>query len=176
MAISHGIRKQSAATGYGVARYLAIGRLASHISGIVRIKMEKPIKQSVAVLIRNGDRILTTRRPDDDDELPGVWGLPAGTFQPAESLENLIARIGTRKLGVVLTPIRKLTEGSQDRPAYRLQMELWEVSMEGTPSHPAFQWAPVEILLPGRDCGSLCCELAFGVEKAGRKGKSRISL
>jgi len=73
----------------------------------------------------------------------------------------LIARIGQQKLGVALTPIRKLAEGTQDRPAYFLQMELWEVAMEGVPTHPAHQWADLEILEPGRVRGSLCCELAL---------------
>jgi len=124
----------------------------------------KPAKRSVAVLIRSGDRILSTRRSDNDAELPGVWGLPAGSFQPAETLDALITRIGRQKLGVALTPVRKLAEGSQDRPSYQLQMELWEVTMAGTPSHPEFQWAPMEILKQGTTQGSLCCELALGLK------------
>ena len=36
-----------------------------------------PVKHSVAVMIFNGDEVLSVRRPDDDDELPGVWGLQA---------------------------------------------------------------------------------------------------
>ena len=122
----------------------------------------KPVKRSVAVLIRNGDRILAVRRPDDDDELPGVWGLPAGSYREAETLEDLIERIGREKLGVLLTPIRKIAEGEQDRPAYQLRMELWEVEMTGTLRHPSFQWASFKILRPGLDAGSLCCELALG--------------
>ncbi|HET9130942.1 MAG TPA: hypothetical protein VFO86_08345 [Terriglobia bacterium] len=125
--------------------------------------MSKPSKRSVAVFIRKGDLILTVRRADSDDELPGVWGVPAGSFVGTESLENLISRIGQQKLGVLLKPVRKLADGTQDRPSYRLQMELWEVSMEGTPNHPEFKWSSVEILKPGRERGSLCCELALGV-------------
>lgn len=123
--------------------------------------MSKPEKRSVAVLIRKGDLILTVRRADNDDELPGVWGLPAGSFSGSESLEDLIERVGQRKLGVALMPIRKLAEGTQERTAYRLQMELWEVSMEGTPNHPAYRWARTEVLKPGMARGSLCCELAL---------------
>jgi hypothetical protein len=134
----------------------------------------KPIKHSIAVLVRNRDLILTVRRPDNDDELPGVWGLPAGSFRNLESRNDLIARIGQQKLGVVLTPIRKLAEATQDRSTYQLQMELWEVSMEGTPSHPEFKWSSWEVLQPGMAKGSLCCELALGLQA--RKGKSRLSL
>jgi ADP-ribose pyrophosphatase YjhB (NUDIX family) len=121
----------------------------------------KPVKRSVAVLIHKEDRILSTRRPDHDDELPGVWGLPAGSFREFETLADLVYRIGIEKLGVTLTPIRKLTEGTQERAAYLLQMELWEAKMDGTPTHPAFQWAPFEILQSGVARGSLCCELAL---------------
>jgi ADP-ribose pyrophosphatase YjhB (NUDIX family) len=123
--------------------------------------VSRPIKRSIAVLIRNGDLILSVRRADNDDELPGVWGLPAGSFRSSESLEDLVARIGQQKLGVVLTPLRKLTEGTQNRPAYQLEMELWEVSMEGTPNHPAYRWGLIEVLRPGMMQGSLCCELAL---------------
>jgi len=155
VAIAYGIREPAAIDRRGVARRLATGGLAADFSRM------KPVKRSIAVLIRNGDRILSTRRPDHDDELPGVWGLPAGTFRESETLYDLIARIGLDKLGVTLTPIRKICEGTQERDGYRLEMELWEAAMEGTPSHPAFQWAAFEILEPGVREGSLCCELAL---------------
>ncbi len=142
--------------------------------GRFRSNVAKPAKRSIAVLVRNHDLILTVRRSDNDDELPGVWGLPAGSFRNSESRNALIARIGQEKLGVVLTPIRKLADGIQERPTYRLQMELWEVSMEGTPNHPEFQWSSGEVLQAGMAQGSLCCELALGLQA--RIGKSRISL
>jgi ADP-ribose pyrophosphatase YjhB (NUDIX family) len=123
--------------------------------------VEKPVKHSVAVLIRNGNLILSTRRPDSDDELPGVWGLPAGSFRSGETLKDLIERIGTQKLGFLLEPVRLLAEGSQERPTYILQMELWEAAIAGTPTHPAFRWADLKSLEPGRAQGSLCCELAL---------------
>jgi 8-oxo-dGTP diphosphatase len=135
--------------------------------------VSKSVKRSVAILIRKGDLVLTVRRADDDDELPGVWGLPAGSFRNSESLKDLIARIGQQKLRVVLTPIRKLAEGTQDRAAYRLEMELWEAAMEGTPDRE-FEWSSPEALRPGMAQGSLCCELAL--EWEARKGKSRLSL
>ena len=123
--------------------------------------MTLPVKRSIAVLIRKGDLVLSVRRADNDDELPGVWGLPAGSFRHSETSADLIARIGRQKLGVVLTPIQKIADGTQDRPAYRLQMELWEVAMRGSPNHEAFQWALMDVLKAGMDQGSLCCELAL---------------
>jgi len=120
-----------------------------------------PVKRSVAVLIRNGNRFLSTRRANDDDELPGVWGLPAGTYRGSETLENLVTRIGREKLRVALIPVRRLAIGRQERERYVLEMELWEVEMSGTPRHPAWQWAAREILELGESQGSLCCQLAL---------------
>jgi ADP-ribose pyrophosphatase YjhB (NUDIX family) len=119
------------------------------------------VKRSIAVLIRDGARILALRRPDDDDELPGVWGLPAGSFREEESLDQLIERIGRDKLGVKLNALGKIAEGTQDRPAYRLVMELWEVSMEGAPTRGRWQWSSIDILRPGEGAGSMCCALAL---------------
>lgn len=131
--------------------------------------MSIPAKHSVALIIRNGGHIFVIRRPDDDDELPGIWGLPAGTCRGAETIKDVIERIGSGKLGVKLTPVRQLRGGTQHRRKYLLEMELWEVSMEGTPTYPEWKWAPVDLLQPGADSGSLCCELAI------QQSKSRVS-
>lgn len=131
--------------------------------------MTLPVKHSVAVVVLHGRQLLAIRRPDDDDELPGIWGLPAGTCRRYETVTDVIRRIGAEKLGVRMEPVRQLAFGVQDRPAYRLEMELWEASMAGTPTYPDWQWAPIELLEPGSTQGSLCCELAL-------KSKSRVSL
>jgi ADP-ribose pyrophosphatase YjhB (NUDIX family) len=123
--------------------------------------MSLPVKRSVAVLVRSEGRILSTRRADDDDELPGVWGLPAGSYRDSESLEDLVSRIGRDKLGVSLMPTRKLAQDVQERERYTLEMELWEAEMAGEPRHPAWQWAEAEALQPGELQGSLCCRLAL---------------
>jgi 8-oxo-dGTP diphosphatase len=127
--------------------------------------MALPIKHSVAVMIFNGGQVLAIRRPDDDDELPGIWGLPAGTCRGAETVDQVIRRIGREKLGVTLDPIRKITFGTQDRPAYRLEMELWEVSMQGAPTYREWKWSRVDVLVSGAHRGSLCCELALRSNK-----------
>lgn len=119
-------------------------------------------------MILDGDHILAIRRPDDDDELPGIWGLPAGTCRLGETIEDVIRRIGRDRLGVQLTPKRKIASGTQNRPAYRLEMDLWEASMEGNPVYPEWQWASLDLLRPGAASGSLCCELAI-------QSKGRVS-
>ena len=125
------------------------------------VKVSKPVKHSVAVLISNGGKFLAIRRPDDDDELPGIWGLPAGTCRSGETVQDVVDRIGREKLGVTLTPYRRVASGTQDRSGYRLEMELWEAQMTGTPRHPEWQWAELTILEPGKTLGSLCCDLAL---------------
>src|SRR5262245_29606284 len=126
------------------------------------------VKHSVAVMILRENEILAIRRPLDDDELPGIWGLPAGTARGTETVDEVITRIGRDKLGVRLTPVRRVASGVQDRSAYRLEMELWEVQMEGIPSYPEWQWAALDLLRPGKALGSLCCDLAL-------KSKSHVS-
>src|SRR5262245_53087612 len=113
------------------------------------------VKHSVADLIRNGDDILECRRPDDDEELHGGGGLPAGTIRGAETVEDLITRIGKEKLGVRLTPVQRLAHGVQTRPRYRLEMDLWEAVMDGMPEYPEWKWGTVEVLRPGMAAGSL---------------------
>ena len=146
------------------------GSLAIGCEPLTATKMGSmnPVKHSVAVMIFRNDDVLSIRRPLDDDELPGIWGLPAGTARGSETAGDVILRIGQQKLGVQLTPIRKLASGTQNRPKYRLEMELWEASMEGEPTCPEWQWAAVDLLRPGMEAGSLCCEL-------GIKSKSRVS-
>ncbi len=129
--------------------------------------MSLPVKHSVAVLIRNGDRILAIRRPDDDDELPGIWGLPAGSYRPGETLEDLIRRIGRDKLHVLITPARKLEAGTQTRARYRLEMELWEAEIDGIPNGIQWEWTTLETLRAGREKGSLCCSLALSGSDGG---------
>lgn len=132
-------------------------------------KMESRVKRSIAVAIFNEGKILATYRPEDDDEFSGIWGLPAGTCRGPEGPEDVVRRIGREKLGVVLRPVRLLISGDQDRPDYKLEMGLWEASMDGEPTHPKWMWAGLESLAPGAAKGSLCCTLAL-------KHKSRVSL
>jgi 8-oxo-dGTP diphosphatase len=127
-----------------------------------------PVKHSVAVMIIKENHILAIRRSESDDEFPGIWGLPAGTLHGSETVEDVIVRIGRDKLRVDLSPIRKIAAGTQIRATYRLEMALWEASMDGEPTYPEWQWAPVDLLRSGAAAGSLCCAL-------GIQNKSRVS-
>jgi 8-oxo-dGTP pyrophosphatase MutT (NUDIX family) len=117
-----------------------------------------PPKQSVSLVIEGPDGLLLVRRPDDDESLPGVWGLPAASLAAGESQEDAVRRAGREKLGVEVEPVRPVgSEGT---------MTDWEVRVvEGTPSVPQqgpnTQYAerrfgdPGE-LVPAARRGSLC--------------------
>ena len=51
-------------------------------------------------MIESPEGLLLVRRPDDDDDLPGVWGLPAASLAEGESEEDAVRRAGREKLGV----------------------------------------------------------------------------
>lgn len=136
----------------------------------------KPVKKTIALLIRNPAepaQILAVRRARDDPEHPGLWGLPAGSFQGGESTLDLIRRIGEDKLGVGLAPMQVVRSGEQERETYVLQMDLWEVRITsgvpcaqtgaspGVSYYECAEWAPPEILTEGRSKGSLCCRLGL---------------
>ncbi|MDH3734762.1 MAG: DNA mismatch repair protein MutT [Gemmatimonadota bacterium] len=149
---------------------------------------DRRTKQSIALVIREpgeptmvacgpGARWLMVRRPDDDEDLPGVWGLPAGTAEKDESTDGLVRRIGREKLSVELEPGAVVAGGVADRTGYRLEMNLWTativagdpmVGMPGTPGHTVYadwRWGDPPELRSGARQGSLCCRL--GLELAG---------
>jgi ADP-ribose pyrophosphatase YjhB (NUDIX family) len=124
-------------------------------------------------------RWLLVLRPEDDEDLPGVWGLPAGTQHPGETDRELVRRIGREKLALQVEPGVSIAAGSAVRPAYRLDMSLWtaeivagEPRVEGTDApgattrYAAWRWADPSALETGARQGSLCCRL--GIDMASR--------
>lgn len=127
---------------------------------------------SVAVFEPGGDRLLTVRRPPDDDELPGLWGLPAASLAPGESHREAVERVGRDKLGATLAPGDVLAEGSTERPSYRLEMRLYggrivsgrpavPQPVEGVTQYVAWEWAPPDRLRASARRGSLCSRLCL---------------
>jgi len=148
----------------------------------------KPAKRSIAVVIpktagrwdeASGGTVLVVRRPPDDEDLPGAWGLPAGSLGPGESWEDAVRRAGREKLGVRLRPGPVLREGELEREDYRLRMRLYAAGIEdGEPSVPqpapgvtqytAWAWAPVGRLEPAARAGSLCSRLCLAWAEGSR--------
>ncbi|HEY0810839.1 MAG TPA: NUDIX domain-containing protein [Longimicrobiales bacterium] len=135
--------------------------------------MSRPEKQSVAVVIRNPQepaKVLTVLRPEDDEDLPNVWGLPAATLRPGEDWNAAIERVGLEKLGVQLKIGSELERGTLERRDYRLEMRLYDAQItKGTPFVPQpddaftqyskWKWGTAQDLQPAAQRGSLCCRL-----------------
>jgi 8-oxo-dGTP pyrophosphatase MutT (NUDIX family) len=133
----------------------------------------KPVKRSVAVVVRRDDgAFLVVRRPDDPaDPLAGVWGFPAITLAPGEDDRAAAVRAGLVKLGVQLAPGDRLGEAAADRGSYLLRLANYgAVIAAGTPSVPQpdasvtqytecrFTHDP-EVLAEAADRGSVCAQV-----------------
>lgn len=139
--------------------------------------MAKPQKQSVALVIASPNDpsdILAVLRPPDDDELPGVWGLPAGSLKGSETAEGAARRVARDKLGIVVHRLEPIAVGDQERPAYSLTMTLFRGHLAGgAPTLPAkreepdvtyyadWRWSRPATLEEGALRGSLCCQLCL---------------
>ena len=138
--------------------------------------------RAIAVVIPNpGDHslLLAVRRPDGDEDLPGVWGLPATTVRPLESDADAAIRLGETKLGSPVLLVALIAEGSQPQPGQELSMRLYSASMpataptlplvaghQGVTYYAEWQWAPKSALEDGAERGSLCCALALNTHDA----------
>ena len=119
---------------------------------------------------RRSRKILTVRRPEDDEELPGVWGLPAGSLLERETFPDGVVRAGEEKLGVELEVEEILNDGQTERDEHVLYMKLFRARIvEGTPTVPQevgaitqyteWEWADPERLRVAAANGSLCSRL-----------------
>src|SRR5215210_5306764 len=61
-------------------------------------------KRSISLVIEGPGGVLLVRRPEGDESLPGVWGLPAASLAAGESEEDAVRRAGREKLGVEVQP------------------------------------------------------------------------
>lgn len=135
------------------------------------------VRTSLAVLCRHPEypeSILLVQRPEDDPELPGIWGLPAVSLREGEDDHAALERLATTKLGSSFVGVRLCGEGEQYRPHYRLRMRLYAAIL-GTPAprlperskdsavtlYRAWRWGRLEELRPSAAAGSLCSQLAL---------------
>ena len=135
--------------------------------------MERQVKRAVSVAIRRGGEVLIVQRPDDDADLPNVWGLPAASLLADEDWEAAARRAGREKLGVELKIGKELNRGTIERAGYTLEMRLFEASLaRGVPFTPqpyttvtqyrGWRWGQSGDLAPAAQQGSLCCRLYLG--------------
>lgn len=134
-----------------------------------------PVQRAVALVVHCPDDaglLLAVRRPDDDADLPGLWGLPAATLRDDETAAAAARRIGQTKLGVDLEPGEVAAEGTQQHPDYLLDMALLKATLRDPGDSPRllapsgrstayvdWRWAPPDVLVEAAGRGSLCCQL-----------------
>jgi 8-oxo-dGTP diphosphatase len=109
-------------------------------------------------VVEGPDGVLLVRRPEDDESLPGVWGLPAASLGDRESEQDAVRRAGREKLGVEVRPLEPLGE--------ERTMTGWRVEIvAGRPSVPQqgpntqyteLRWGEPAELVPAARQGSLC--------------------
>jgi 8-oxo-dGTP diphosphatase len=112
-------------------------------------------------VIEGPEGLLLVRRPDDDEDLPGVWGLPAVSLADGESEEEAVRRAGRDKLGVEVEPVGPV--GSDQT------MTDWETRiLSGEPAVPQpgahtqyteLRFGEPSELVPAAREGSLCCRV-----------------
>jgi hypothetical protein len=99
--------------------------------------MSKPLKYTVAIVIKDAkspDKFLLVKRPDDDPDLRGAWGLPALTAKPNELPEETARRVCREKLGCDGVPTRFLGAMVQKRNSYDICLMDIEVQLNGATS------------------------------------------
>jgi ADP-ribose pyrophosphatase YjhB (NUDIX family) len=129
----------------------------------------KPLKRSVSLVIEGPAGVLLVRRPDDDDSLPGLWGLPAASLRDDELERDALLRIGRDKLGVTVELLRPIGEEEAERPGYRIRMRDWAARIvDGEPSVPQagegtqyveWHWGDPAELAPAARAGSACARV-----------------
>jgi ADP-ribose pyrophosphatase YjhB (NUDIX family) len=133
----------------------------------------KRTRFAVAAVVRGPaeGEFLAVRRPDSDESLPGVWGLPAISLAPGELPEAGLRRLGREKLGVELQPASMVGIRWADRGEYELilmdieaRLESGEPSVErATTSATRFveqRWvSDPSLLREAARAGSLCSQI-----------------
>lgn len=138
--------------------------------------MNKQIKYVVAIVLKKlgeKDEFLVVKRPEDDPDLAGHWGLPAATMQPNELPEQAAERICQEKLACAAKPSRFLGIMFQKRNAYDIfLMDIEMVLADGAQpnvhgantEHTAYidqKWSsdPMDLMKSAK--GGSCCSSIF---------------
>jgi ADP-ribose pyrophosphatase YjhB (NUDIX family) len=120
------------------------------------------LKHSVSLVIEGAAGLLLVRRPEDDERLPGVWGLPAVSLAEGETEREALLRAGRDKLGVEVEPLEPI--GTERTAAHA--MRDWGARIAaGEPRVPQaaggtqyveLRWGDAAELEPAARAGSLC--------------------
>ncbi|MFB6114953.1 MAG: NUDIX hydrolase [Candidatus Nanohalobium sp.] len=95
--------------------------------------MDASAKNVVALVIfrdESQEEFLSVKRPEDDENRPGEWGLPMTTVREDEEWEDAVHRAAENKLGVEVNIEQLMSEGGQARDGYNITLRNYEVSIE----------------------------------------------
>jgi ADP-ribose pyrophosphatase YjhB (NUDIX family) len=95
-------------------------------------------KRAVALVMHDSEgRFLAVQRAEDDESLPGMWGLPAASLRADESDHDAVARAGRDKLGVRIEVLNRVGTDRIQRDAYVLELSDYRVQIvSGRPTVP----------------------------------------
>lgn len=84
------------------------------------------------VVFRDSSReeFLSVKRPEDDEDRPGVWGLPSRTVREDESWEEAVEKAGREKLGLDVEIKELMSEGGQARDGYNVELRNYLVDLD----------------------------------------------
>jgi ADP-ribose pyrophosphatase YjhB (NUDIX family) len=116
------------------------------------------VKRSIALVIEGPGGVLLVRRPDDDESLPAVWGLPAASLGEDESEHEALLRAGRDKLGVEVEPLELVGEQDwmRDWSARIVAGEPHVPQPAGGTQYVELRWGDPAELAPAARAGSLC--------------------
>ena len=92
----------------------------------------KDLHYAVAVVVKKkitDKEFLETRRPLDDADHPGLWGLPANNLKEGELPEDGAKRICHEKLYCEAKPVRFIGAMSQKRNTYDICLMEYEMEL-----------------------------------------------
>jgi 8-oxo-dGTP pyrophosphatase MutT (NUDIX family) len=137
--------------------------------------MSKPVKYSIAVVLKSAqdpNQFLVVKRPDNDPELAGNWGFPAGSSEAGETPDMVARRVCHERLGCTATSTRLLGMMFQKRNSYDIFLmdiemlldegQVADVAKANT-THTAYteqRWStnPLD-LMPAAHHGSCCASI-----------------
>lgn len=131
------------------------------------------MKKAVALVIwkdsEKQEKLLGVKRPEDDEDHPGMWGFPATSVNQGESWEDAVHRAAEEKLGVEVEIVGELSVGDQKREEFDIRLKNYEVRItDGEPSVPQpnsgtqyvdWRWMRPEEFKKTAETGSLCTSL-----------------
>jgi 8-oxo-dGTP diphosphatase len=93
------------------------------------------VKRSVALAAWGAEGLLLVKRPEEDPEFPGVYGLPAVSPQEGESLEEAARRVAREKLSTEVQLHYPVAFGREERPGYTLELWVYEADLVSKSAH-----------------------------------------